>query len=468
MRQRRHAIVSNFPIVGRFAVPRRGAGRPAAAVHRHRQRRGAALLPRPAPLDLRVVQEGEQLLRLRHGQRPRADARVHHHPPQRLPGGSRPRADYDREYACPAAKVLGGYRQRKHAFRPSSIVNTSAMSYGSLSRKAVEAINRGVALAGAWQNTGEGGISDHHRHGGDLLWQIGTGYFGCRDDKGRFSMERFLESVARRRCGPSRSSSRRAPSPASGACCRRRRSPRRSRRSGWSRWGRTASRRRRTRPSRRRHDARLHRAPRRRDGPARWASRAPSATSGSGASSREKMDVTGGRPTSSPSTAAKGAPAPRRWPSATTSRCPSSWASPRCTGLRRAGDAREGGVHRLGQARLPAAGDAGPGGLGCDLINVAREAMLSIGCIQAQSATRATAPPGSATQSEWLMGGLDPTLKAARLANYLLTLRKELLHALARLRRVAPGASVAHPQDRGGAGGGRRAPHGPDDGARRG
>jgi glutamate synthase domain-containing protein 2 len=72
----------------------------------------------------------------------------------------------------------------QEAFRPSSIVNTSAMSYGSLSRNAVEAINRGAAIAGAMQNTGEGGISDHHRHGGDLIWQIGTGYFGCRDAKG--------------------------------------------------------------------------------------------------------------------------------------------------------------------------------------------------------------------------------------------------------------------------------------------
>jgi glutamate synthase domain-containing protein 2 len=61
---------------------------------------------------------------------------------------------------------------------------------------AIEAINRGVAIAGAMQNTGEGGISDWHRKGGDLIWQIGTGYFGCRDAQGRFSMPSFLESVA--------------------------------------------------------------------------------------------------------------------------------------------------------------------------------------------------------------------------------------------------------------------------------
>jgi hypothetical protein len=75
--------------------------------------------------------------------------------------------------------------------------------------------------------------------------------------------------------------------------------------------------------------------------------------------------------------------------------------------------------------------------LGCDLINVAREAMLSIGCIQAQECHTGHCPTGVATQSEWLMGGLDPTLKAARLANYLITLRKEML-PWARVRRVHP------------------------------
>src|SRR5205823_6929966 len=65
--------------------------------------------------------------------------------------------------------------------------------------------------------------------------------------------------------------------------------------------------------------------------------------------------------------------------------------------------------------------------LGCDLVNVAREAMLSIGCIQAQRCHTGHCPTGVATQNKWLMRGLDPTSKSARLANYLATLRKELL-----------------------------------------
>ena len=78
------------------------------------------------------------------------------------------------------AKVLGGPRGRRHAFRPASVVNLSSMSYGSLGPRAVEVLNGGAALAGCWQGTGEGGISEYHRAGGDLVWQIGTGYFGCQ------------------------------------------------------------------------------------------------------------------------------------------------------------------------------------------------------------------------------------------------------------------------------------------------
>lgn len=70
------------------------------------------------------------------------------------------------------------------------------MSYGALSAPAVQAINRGVHIAGCMQNTGEGGISDHHKLGGDLVYNFGTGYFGCRDARGRFDLERFEDTVA--------------------------------------------------------------------------------------------------------------------------------------------------------------------------------------------------------------------------------------------------------------------------------
>src|SRR5918993_3142413 len=100
------------------------------------------------------------------------------------------------EVELPSAKVLGGPRGRAAAFRPASVVNISAMSFGSLSGAAVEALNRGAALAGCMHNTGEGGLSRHHRHGADLVFQIGTAYFGCRDEEGRFDLQRLKDLVA--------------------------------------------------------------------------------------------------------------------------------------------------------------------------------------------------------------------------------------------------------------------------------
>ena len=104
---------------------------------------------------------------------------------------------YDPDFKIPSAKVLGAARGRKQAFRPSSVVNISGMSFGALSGPAIEALNRGAKLAGCWHNTGEGGVSKHHQCGADLVWQIGTGYFGCRDERGNFSMSRFRETIAK-------------------------------------------------------------------------------------------------------------------------------------------------------------------------------------------------------------------------------------------------------------------------------
>jgi glutamate synthase domain-containing protein 2 len=99
------------------------------------------------------------------------------------------------EARLPSAKILGGPRGRRGAFRPASVVNVSGMSFGSLSGNAVEAINRGAAQAGCLHNTGEGAISKYHRNGADLIFQIGTAYFGCRDEEGRFSLSKLKDLV---------------------------------------------------------------------------------------------------------------------------------------------------------------------------------------------------------------------------------------------------------------------------------
>lgn len=76
--------------------------------------------------------------------------------------------------------------------------NISAMSYGSLSRRAIRSLNKGAADGGFLHNTGEGGISPHHlSHSGDLTWQIGTGYFGCRNEDGGFDADMFVENATR-------------------------------------------------------------------------------------------------------------------------------------------------------------------------------------------------------------------------------------------------------------------------------
>jgi len=77
-----------------------------------------------------------------------------------------------------------------------SLFNVSAMSFGALSANAIMALNQGAQMGGFAHDTGEGSISRYHRiHGGDLIWEIGSGYFGCRDDLGRFSPERFVEQA---------------------------------------------------------------------------------------------------------------------------------------------------------------------------------------------------------------------------------------------------------------------------------
>jgi glutamate synthase domain-containing protein 2 len=77
----------------------------------------------------------------------------------------------------------------------ASYLNISAMSFGSLSTHAILALNLGAKKAGCYHNTGEGAASPYHlKHGGDIVWQLGTGLFGCRDDSGRFDAESFKET----------------------------------------------------------------------------------------------------------------------------------------------------------------------------------------------------------------------------------------------------------------------------------
>ncbi len=92
----------------------------------------------------------------------------------------------------------GTARSKEPCTQPyhASVFNISAMSFGALSANAILALNKGAKLGGFAHDTGEGSISEHHRtHGGDLIWEIGSGYFGCRNANGSFNEERFVANA---------------------------------------------------------------------------------------------------------------------------------------------------------------------------------------------------------------------------------------------------------------------------------
>ena len=197
--QRRHALLRAYPVLGRarFMLEKIGPElrqywfaddkqeRPFDRTQRDWIYESAKRQPNTFGFGTESELEGSpNFLVIRHAPFP-------HPSPKRGKPGAAP------DFAMPSAKVLGEHRGRRHAFRPRSAINVSAMSFGSLSAEAVEALNRGAAKAGCLQNTGEGGLSEYHLNGGDLIVQIGTAYFGCRDKQGNFSLEKLKENIAR-------------------------------------------------------------------------------------------------------------------------------------------------------------------------------------------------------------------------------------------------------------------------------
>ncbi|MCW5588165.1 MAG: FMN-binding glutamate synthase family protein [Legionellales bacterium] len=91
------------------------------------------------------------------------------------------------------ARIMIGNHQCSQPYSASRL-NISAMSFGAISKNAVRALNRGAKLGNFAHNTGEGGLSPYHlQEGGDIIWQIGTGYFGCRGANGQFDLAKFSE-----------------------------------------------------------------------------------------------------------------------------------------------------------------------------------------------------------------------------------------------------------------------------------
>ncbi|MEE8312013.1 MAG: FMN-binding glutamate synthase family protein [Candidatus Binatia bacterium] len=343
------------------------------------------------------------------------------------------------QWEIPCAKVLGEPRGRAKAWRPQSVVGVSGMSFGALGAGAVEALNRGCAEAHCWQNTGEGGVSPHHLHGGDLIWQIGTGYFGCREENGRFCLERLVETAERHdsiRAIEIKLSQGAKPGlggilPAakvSAEIARTRGVPQ----------GKDCL-------SPPRHSAfadadqlldfveRIAEATGLPVGVKSavgdhtfWEDLARLMAGGTRAVDFITIDGGEGGTGAGPLAFLDHVALPFRHAFSRVYRA-----------------LAEHDVHD----RIVLVGSGKLGfperalvafALGCDMIAVAREPMLAIGCIQAQRCHTGHCPAGITTHNRWLERGLDPELKAERLAGYVTTLRRELL-------RLSRACGVPHP-----------------------
>ncbi|MFA5908476.1 MAG: FMN-binding glutamate synthase family protein [Vicinamibacterales bacterium] len=336
-------------------------------------------------------------------------------------------ADFDPAYRIPSAKVLGGFRGRPKAFRPESVVNVSGMSFGALSGAAVEALNRGARLAGCLQNTGEGGVSPHHLHGGDLIYQIGTGYFGCRDLDGRFSLPRLKDLVAATpQIRAIEIKLSQGAKPGIGGVLPK------------SKLTADIARIRGVDPTRDCISPAAHTAFRDASSLLDFVEQVAGETGlpvgiksavgdiefwrdlarhMSGHRAVDFITIDGGE--------------------GGTGAAPLVFADrvglPFKVGFSRVQHVfTERGLHDnivfIGSGKLGFPETALMAfALGCDLINAGREALLSIGCIQALRCHTNHCPTGVATQNPWLSRGLVPELKAVRLANYMVSFRKELL-----------------------------------------
>jgi len=340
----------------------------------------------------------------------------------------------------PSAKVLGGSRNRRHAFRPQSIVNISGMSFGALSGRAVESLNRGAAAAGALQSTGEGGLSPYHQHGGDLILQIGTGYFGVRDEQGRFDLSRLVKSCQE---NPVKAIelklSQGAKAGLGGFLPGPKVTPEIARIRGVPVGVDCES------PG-------YHTAFTDEDSLLEFVETIAEATGlpvgiksavgdegfwhrlaklmkdGDRAVDFVVIDGGEGGTGAAPLSFTDNVSLPLMLALSTVVRIFGEY-----------GINDDVTVIASGRLGLPERG-LQAFAIGADMVNVGREAMLAVGCIQAQRCHTGNCPTGVATQSKWLTRGVDPTDKSERVARYLLGIREEIL-------RLARAAGARHPAE---------------------
>ena len=328
----------------------------------------------------------------------------------------------------PCAKVMGQYNKRKKPYRPASIINVSAMSFGSLSAKAVESLNKGVKMAGAYHNTGEGGLSPYHSNGGDVVFHFGTGYFGVRAADGGFSMEKMVKLVEDNPFVKAiEIKLSQGAKPGKGGVLPGAKITKEIATIRGVEIGKDVL----SPPN---HKA-FNNVPElmtfiEEIAEATGLPVGIKAAVGKLEQWEELADImvkTGKGPDFITVDGGEGG----------TGAAPPSFADhvslPWVYGFSDLYKVfqKRGLTERIvfigsGKLGFPAKA-AMAFAMGADCINVAREAMMSIGCIQAQICHTNKCPSGVATQSKWLQSGIDPTLKSARLAQYFKTFRKELV-----------------------------------------
>ncbi|MEM8630004.1 MAG: FMN-binding glutamate synthase family protein [Pseudomonadota bacterium] len=179
-------VLANFPVIGhlryamefispeirQYFIESNEDGKPYSRIERNLVTKRAAGKPDTQPFGTQLVVTEEGFTRADHSLAPKT-------------------VDPEK------SKVIVGGDECRQPYAASRI-NISAMSFGALSPNAVHALNAGAKLGDFAHNTGEGGLSKYHlAGGGDIIWQIGTGYFGCRTPEGKFDPEKFTENATR-------------------------------------------------------------------------------------------------------------------------------------------------------------------------------------------------------------------------------------------------------------------------------
>ncbi|MCA9395682.1 MAG: FMN-binding glutamate synthase family protein [Candidatus Omnitrophica bacterium] len=183
--QKKHTILRNFPVIGhlrylletiapeihQYFIESNTDGKPIDRNHRSYIYKRAKLQNETHPFGTELDLESENFSWMQHSIYPAKTSE-----------------------ALPRTGIGGGNCTQPYS---ASIFNISAMSFGALSKNAVTALNLGAKAGGFFHDTGEGGIADYHLQGGDLVYELGTGYFGSRNDDGSFSPEKFRVNAAK-------------------------------------------------------------------------------------------------------------------------------------------------------------------------------------------------------------------------------------------------------------------------------